>query len=177
MTRKLRTNVSRPYWCRPSSNSYEFEGASLHNNDHEGLGWMDQLLNGGIVLPGGDRAVTVLLTGPPGTGKSTLAMELACRWTESSAWPTDATKEGLQPRILYVTTEAPANWFIANAKTYQWNFALQSIKASSGGQQLQPGRVNVMHLEPFELFDAVKPESIASKIFGIFRPHTDHDVR
>ena len=55
-------------------------------SSHEQLHWLDELCRGSIEIPsdldsnaeGRGSSVIMLLTGPPGTGKSTFALELAC---------------------------------------------------------------------------------------------------
>jgi KaiC/GvpD/RAD55 family RecA-like ATPase len=82
------------------------------------MSWFDELFNGGILLPRGrpdkPRAITLLVTGPPGTGKSTLAMELCVRLARSS------TPSVLGGKTLYVASEAHPPWMIQNARSFGW---------------------------------------------------------
>ncbi|HEY7493014.1 MAG TPA: hypothetical protein VIH59_18120, partial [Candidatus Tectomicrobia bacterium] len=88
--RRLKTSVSVAHWCIPSAEGkYEIGEARIPSMTQPGeelgfFSWLDQLLEGGIVIPksptGKQHALTILFTGPPGTGKSVLAMELCYRW-------------------------------------------------------------------------------------------------
>jgi hypothetical protein len=117
----LRTEISRAFWCNPSRD-YSFEPATLHGvmraDPKNGTCWFDELFEGGIRLPQTDsnenRALTILLSGPPGTGKSTLAAEFCFRASKSRG----VRESGL--RSLYVTLEAHRPWLIENACAYGW---------------------------------------------------------
>jgi KaiC/GvpD/RAD55 family RecA-like ATPase len=151
----VRTHISQAYWCDPADN-YSFKKARLAlpgSSETDGdTAWLDELFNGGILIPGTDpkidddgrtNALTILVTGPPGTGKSTLATELAYRWCTSGSWK-DETKK--QPRILYITTESKTAWMIGNAGTLQWkNPEPQEIfQEVELGQKIDPGKVGIL---------------------------------
>ncbi len=134
---RIKTNVSRAYWCDPCQ-GYTFQPAVIPfikrqtKDGHakkagieaEQVGWLDQLLDGGLVLPGGvgggpdKRALTMLLSGSPGTGKSTLALELCARWSQRDANNPPLKERGF--RSLYVTTEAHGPWMVKKAADAKW---------------------------------------------------------
>jgi KaiC/GvpD/RAD55 family RecA-like ATPase len=112
------TRISAANWFNPAGRSFE---PAYRSEPEQRICWLDELLgggrpsdnqmSGGIVIPDtpatSPRALTMLLTGPPGTGKSTLATELCYRW---------ATDEELKYNSYYATTEVHPPWLIKNTE-------------------------------------------------------------
>lgn len=125
----LRTNVSGAFWCTSDGRFDPARIARMSQGPDPGaqVCWLDNLLEGGIRLPkpdkGEKRALTVLVTGSPGTGKSTFAMELCYRWSVSGELLDDsgrplAGEPGLSS--LYVTSEAAEAWMREKAESMGW---------------------------------------------------------
>jgi KaiC/GvpD/RAD55 family RecA-like ATPase len=117
---RLVTGISKVLWCVPDGGRYTFAPARIKDvmadQSTDRLCWFDELFHGGILIPHGNnkRAVTMLITGPPGTGKSTLAMELCVRLALNRETNVVGNK------TLYVASEAYPPWMIENARSFGW---------------------------------------------------------
>lgn len=130
ITRKpvtIKTDVSTAYWYVPNNkkeNSFQkAEIPSLMKGNS--LSWLDLMLDGGIYMPelkdAKNRALTVLIFGQPGTGKTTLALELCYRWTRNK----QVRRRGLD--TLYITTETDKNWLVEKACNFGWEDSERSF--------------------------------------------------
>ena len=113
MSRLLTTNVSQAFWCTHDARSPFQPATDPQKDGKKKIAWLDELFEGGIELPEapahGHRALTLLVTGPPGGGKSTLAMELCYRL---------AKEQDLSS--LYITSETDDQWMIEKAHSFGW---------------------------------------------------------
>jgi KaiC/GvpD/RAD55 family RecA-like ATPase len=126
--RLLKTGISKVRWCNPADGYYKFEPAVMSDimtdpNATE-MSWLDELFHGGIELPethGQSHALTLLITGPPGTGKSTFALEMCIALTMHEENNVILTgDEQKAAKILYIASEARPEWMIENARKFGW---------------------------------------------------------
>jgi KaiC/GvpD/RAD55 family RecA-like ATPase len=188
--RQLKTGISNVRWCDPANGYYRFENAAMPgimtDRNASQMSWFDELFYGGIELPdeqsGNSHALTLLITGPPGTGKSTLALEicigLVSRTENTKLLPGhEFTKkrpikgeEKQEPgaRILYIASEARPEWMIGNARSFGW---LGKIPASEDQHQeaeltSKADELFTLSLEPRNRQIALCPLSVAQKQHG-----------
>jgi DNA polymerase III delta prime subunit len=166
MSDKLPTHISEICWCNPSAEAgYKIETAKIKLPSRplpRITSWLDELLDGGFEVPvhkGGKRqALGILLTGPPGTGKSTFALELAYRWSclaGTDLPPHIQEITGKRPlQILYATLEATAEEMILNAASYQWRNFTEKTKSIESLADLKEGRVNIISFANMEMREA-----------------------
>ena len=115
----FKTGISECYWCGIDETKRDFEPARIKfgNESPAHTSWLDELLKGGLRLQEG-KALTLLLTGPPGSGKTTLALELCYRLSIIN-----------KLFSLFISTEAHTNQIIENAKSFGWKEATDRIIA------------------------------------------------
>lgn len=128
---RLKTEVSEAFWCRPKLEEpfYEFSPARwphpARGDSSDLISWLDRLFDGGIlVTKPSTRALTMLLTGPPGTGKSILALEMCYRLSLYPDYP--YRPDGLY--CLYVSTENSAERIITKARSFDWESAVDKFQ-------------------------------------------------
>lgn len=84
------------------------------------ISWLDRLFDGSILVTDpSTRALIMLLTGPPGTVKSILALEMCYRQTLYPQYP--RRPDGLF--YLYVSTENSAERILTKVKSFDWERA------------------------------------------------------
>jgi len=159
MSDKLATHISEVDWYPPTRAARGREpavnGLTSGDSAPKTTAWLDELLEGGLAIPvrtaGKGKALSIIITGPSGTGKSTLALELAYRWSRQAGTelpPHVQEITGGQPlQILYATREATPEEMIQNAASYQWKDFPARAKAIQSLSALKAGRVNIISLE------------------------------
>ena len=142
---KLQTNVSQAFWCSLLDGEAKFEKAlvkpirpdnpALGTAEYKPVAWFDELFRGGILIPEADgKPLTILIAGPPGSGKTTLALELCYRLAKN-----DAKVPG-QPELFtfYISTEAESNRIISNFKSFGYKDAQHFVAEFQNQQPTVP---------------------------------------
>lgn len=123
---KIKSGISQAHCCTIDSGIARFHPAyiafgPLPDEDKKTISWFDKLFEGGLNLPETDdknlQPLTMLVTGPPGTGKTTLTSELCYRL---------AKNEQENPKSLfslYISTDSTTKQFIENTQDLGWKDA------------------------------------------------------
>lgn len=120
---KIKSGISQAYWCDTSYTIAKFQAAELafDTSNRQTLSWFDKMFEGGISLPKGDsdtlRPITMLVSGPPGCGKTTLITELCYRLAVNEQRNDKALS------TLYISTDAETSRMIDNAVDLGWDKA------------------------------------------------------
>ena len=122
---KIKSGISQAYWCNTSAKIARFQPAEIafDTPDTQPLSWFDKLFEGGILLPNGKsdilRPMTMLVSGPPGCGKTTLITELCYRLA--------VNEQGNDRKLstLYISTDAETGRMIDNAENLGWDRACE----------------------------------------------------
>ncbi len=111
----IKTGISKTYWNDLSISKSSFEPAKLciGNDNPEEIAWLDELFRGGIKTFK-DKPVTLLVKGPPGSGKTTFVLELCYKL---------ATRDKEKLKSLYISIDSESKQIIRNAKDFGWENA------------------------------------------------------
>ena len=123
---KVNTHISKAYWCVTRDKLSKFKPAEFSfggKGDQQEISWFDELLEGGIELFSPDifmrknkedkiMPITFLITGPPGSGKTTFAVELCYRMAKEENKLTQ-----------YISTESESYKLVENAVSFGYKDA------------------------------------------------------
>lgn len=176
----IRTGISQPYWYQPTGNCFQKAkfGIGRARQPEGATAWFDLLLEGGLVVPGGaghdERALTLLLTGPPGTGKSTFALEFAYRLAQPAS---PGAGEGLSS--LFITSETTVRRIHSKGTSFHWPDANRVFVSLSSvpNDRMDAPVVTVWEMQRAELtcpdyastFIRVIVDSVATRLMNMDR--------
>ena len=196
MAERLYTQISQAFWCT-SDGTFEdanIPAMKIWPKRPERVFWLDKLFEGGIFIPtppeNKKRALTILLTGPPGSGKSTLSLELCYRWTNTFSMVKKNDKIEPESRgfsSLYITSETDPQWAKQKAKSFGWTTIFKpkpdnTIIAADEEQQVTNHIIKILETTDFQNFLQDETEDIGvtagllrgvSKFFGMDARTTD----
>jgi archaellum biogenesis ATPase FlaH len=120
---RIKSGMSQAYWCDTSEHIAKFQPAKIafDTPDKQDLAWFDTLFEGGLMLPKAfedePHPLTMLVAGPPGSGKTTLITELCYRLAVNEQ------KNPTPLSTLYISTDADTDRMIQNAVDLGWDEA------------------------------------------------------
>lgn len=144
MSTRLYTKISQAFWRKPDGNpdDAKIQNMRIWDCGPDQVYWLDKLFEGGIFIPKRQdpetgRALNILLTGAPGTGKSTLALELCHRWSDTTVLERNPAGVNACERkhynSLYITSESNEAWLVQKAKSMWNDVGVNFVDAIGGG--------------------------------------------
>jgi KaiC/GvpD/RAD55 family RecA-like ATPase len=113
---RLATEISKAYWCSFDNSLARHSPAiiSLEDEHPHEISWFDMLFGGHILIPKVDekketKPITFLIMGDPGSGKTTLALELCYRLAMVHSFKT-----------LYISMDTESDRLIQKANDFGW---------------------------------------------------------
>jgi KaiC/GvpD/RAD55 family RecA-like ATPase len=168
MLKFIKTNISKAYWCSYNKGVTEFEAAKIHSLGISGFGrfhsfldeererlsrndisWFDNLFDGGGMKISGEngKPITLLISGPPGSGKTTLALELCLRSTINHGfWSLYVSTESATDLVLDKVTSLSIKH--SGGKTVPFDGDLKQVAESAGALTVY-GQENIKRQETF----------------------------
>ena len=114
-----KTDISTVYWSDIHNANIEKAKLCLGNEPPHEVSWFDELFGKGMKVFNENNPVTLLIKGPPGSGKTTFALELCYRLTFKDI------------RSTYVSFESKGEQIIKNAKKYNWKQFEKKMQTTS----------------------------------------------
>lgn len=123
----FRTNVSQAFWYLPARADEDkpFVAAKRAREDGRSttFAWFDELLRNGLYLPTEEkRPLMMVIAGPPGSGKTTLALEMCYRLAKD-----EDPKNPAQLYSLYISLDQDTDRLITNSERLGYENARQYI--------------------------------------------------
>ena len=124
----LLTGISKAQWCSINGKGKaKFEIAEFligKKRIVKESSWFDKLFLNGIYFPDEKgKPLTALITGPPGTGKTTLSLELCYRLAKDGQWfdrEINQLKKDDSLFSLYISTDTETDLLKKNAESFGW---------------------------------------------------------
>jgi KaiC/GvpD/RAD55 family RecA-like ATPase len=172
---RIQTGISGSYWCVPGKKGkYDFTEANLGPEmtraETAHTAWFDELFDGGLLIPrrgpqgSPNNVSTIMLSGPPGTGKSTLALELCYRLATNKLNRDPDSKALIHLRSAYLTTEGHPPWLIKHGREFGWD-----PKAEILGEENPHCFVDVRNFKTQEDIERLDVASGTTSPFEIFK--------
>ncbi|MCL2651660.1 MAG: hypothetical protein FWD60_11645 [Candidatus Azobacteroides sp.] len=165
MDNEWKTGISTVYWAKYKTDNqkkYEPELAKLclGAETADTVSWLDELFMGKGIQVEDDNPITLLIKGPPGSGKTTFALELCYRLSKNKAITS-----------TYVSLESKSKQIVENATKFGWKKDfMQIINADSKSKTIY---TNICGAESFSSKDTVRAAAnVAKDVFmtsgGVF---------